>query len=331
MRLAIDAMGGDFAPQAVVEGAAQAARRFADLKVTLVGNKEQIEAELDKLEGDLPQLQVRHASQVVSMHERPIEAIKNKPDSSIRQGIGMVRADEADGFLSAGNTGAVVVASILLLKKLTGVHRPGIAANFPTAKGACTIIDVGANLSCTPGHLYQYALMGTVFRCDVLGSVEPTVGLLNVGAESLKGSDMLRETHGLLSRAPINFLGNIEGQDIAAGKSEVVVCEGFMGNVILKVCEGYGEQLLDAVFSQVKGHYTEEGPCLAVIKSVAERYDYTRYGGGVLLGVDGITIISHGRSNARAIESAVELGRSFFNSEGNCHIVELLEPSSEDK
>lgn len=328
MRLAVDAMGGDNAPAQVVAGALLALRRFPELEITLVGDKALIEAELEGLGERGPGLKVRQASETIAMDERPVEAIKDKPDSSIRQGIEMVREGSADGFLSAGNTGAVVAASILLLKKLSGVHRPGIATNFPTAKGTCTVIDVGANLNCNPTNLYQYGLMGSVFRQVVMGTPAPTVGLLNVGEEGVKGNNVLREAHALLANGPINFMGNVEGQDLPLGVSEVVVCDGFVGNVMVKLTEGFAEEMLASLKAKLRQRCAEDAPYFADIDAVAERHDYRRYGGGVLLGVEGITIICHGRSNARAIESAVALGRQFFNAHGHQKIVELLEGNS---
>jgi glycerol-3-phosphate acyltransferase PlsX len=327
MRLAVDAMGGDHAPAELVAGALRAFRKFPDFEVTLVGERAQIEAELEKLGEEPSAFKVRQASQAIGMDERPVAAVKDKPDSSIRQGIELVRDNEADGFLSAGNTGAVVAASILLLKKLPGVHRPGIAINFPTAKGTCTMIDVGANLNCNPTNLYQYGLMGSVFRQAVMGSPQPAVGLLNVGEEGVKGDDVLREAHALLADGPINFVGNVEGQQLPLGVAEVVVCDGFVGNALLKVCEGFAEEMLEAVRAKLRERCPENAACLGYVDAVAERHDYRRYGGGILLGVDGIAIICHGRSNARAIERAAALGRQFFNSHGRQKIVGLLERS----
>ena len=252
MRIALDAMGGDAAPAVNVEGALKAVERFPDAEVILVGDEAALSAELKRFGADTPRIRIRHASQVVGMDESPVEGLRRKPDSSIKRSVEMLAQKNADAVVSAGNTGAFVAATTFALRPLKGVKRPGIAVTFPipAGKGKCTVIDVGANIKCKPIHLLQYSIMATIYNQLIHKIEEPIVGLLNIGEEDAKGTDLVKETHALLSRSALKFKGNVEGRDILLGECDVVVCEGFVGNVILKLSEGIWEALLRSFYKE---------------------------------------------------------------------------------
>jgi len=309
MRIALDAMGGDFAPHEIVLGGVSAAEARPEHDILLVGDGAAIEAELGQSPGSVPSnISIVHASQAVGMGEKPVEAIRTKPDSSIMRAIRMVASGEADAAVSAGNTGAMVAAATLCLRLLGGVRRAGIAAHMPAAQGACTLIDVGANLNCKPIHLCQYGIMGSILHRSLHGVQEPRVGILNVGEEESKGAADIRRAAEMLARAPVNFRGNAEGRDIFNGRFDVVVCDGFVGNAILKACEGYGESLAEilrmAIFRDVWGRLSFN-LMRPVLLNLNRRVDFASYGGAPLIGVEGVVMICHGRSNAQAIANAV--------------------------
>src|SRR5438874_6079133 len=244
MRIALDAMGGDHAPGPIVAGAVQAVAEDPDIQVVLVGDREQIEASLAKAGGQLGErLTLHHCSQQVTMDESPVEALRKKPDNSISRTWQLMAERKVDAIVSAGNTGAMVAGGLRLRRFLKGVRRPGIATVMPTLKGPCVLIDVGANVSPKPSHLYAYGVMGSIFAKHILQREQPTIGLMNVGAEEAKGNELSKETFALFSSGPLSdqFVGNIEGRDIHRGGCDVVVTEGFLGNVILKVSEGLFE------------------------------------------------------------------------------------------
>ncbi|HID24596.1 MAG TPA: phosphate acyltransferase PlsX [Planctomycetaceae bacterium] len=272
-------------------------------------------------------LKLVHATQVVSMDEAPVSAVKHKIDSSIVKSVSMVAAGEADAVVSAGNTGAFVAAAQMLLRRLKGVKRPGIAATFPSLSGVCTVIDVGANIKCKPEHLYQYGVMASLFTREVVGRKEPRVGLLNIGEEDAKGNELVKQTRELLADSALNFVGNVEGRDIFRGECDVIVCEGFVGNVVLKVSEALAESLMDMLRAGTKKDvWCSLGLalCKPVLDDIQNRIDYSEYGGAPLLGVDGICIICHGRSDARAIANAVREAARFSQHQVNQQIVEEL-------
>jgi glycerol-3-phosphate acyltransferase PlsX len=327
MRIAVDAMGGDHAPAKIVEGAVLAAKEFADTEFILVGDQEAVKKELavNHAEG-VANLSITHAPEVMGMGEAPIEAVRGKRKSSVTMGVQLVAEGRAEAVFSAGNTGAAVAAATVLMKPLGAIKRPGIAVSFPTHFGTTTIIDVGANIHCQPIHLLQYAIMATVYSQQILGIRNPRVGLLNIGSEYKKGNELVRETRQLLEgHAHVNFIGNIEGYDIYRGVCDVVVCEGFVGNVILKVAEGLSGSLLDDVeeaFGKTSTGKTKE--CAGVIQQLRNRNDYAEYGGAPLLGVDGICIIGHGTSNERAVFNALRVARGFGGNHVIQHIAEAV-------
>jgi glycerol-3-phosphate acyltransferase PlsX len=316
--IAVDAMGGDDAPKAEVEGAIRAARSLG-IRVILVGKQDIVRAELGKHEdlGDLP-IEVHHASEQVTM-EDSVAKVRNKRDSSVRVAARLVRDGVADGFVSAGNTGAVMATSKLVQGMLPGVDRPALAAAFPTFKGTpVVVVDVGANVDCTPNMLAQFAIMGDIYSRVIFHTGRPRVGLLSIGEEEHKGNDLTRAATPLLKALPIHFIGNVEGRDIYAGDTDVIVCDGFIGNVALKVSEGLVEMVSKMLRASLKATIARKiGSLLAsaAFKEFKKRVDYSEYGGAPLLGVKGVCIITHGRPNANAIKNAIRVAAEF--AEGN--------------
>lgn len=252
MRIAVDAMGGDAAPSAIVQGAVNAANKFSDHEIILVGDSDQIRDELSKANSSSSNVSIVHASQVVGMNESATVALRKKSDSSITRSVELVAKKKADAIVSAGNTGATVATAALLLGTLEGVKRPGIAVSIPTLHGVCLVIDAGANIKCKPVHFLQNAIMASVFCKYILNIEKPKVGLLNIGEEDAKGNDLVKEAYTLLSNSHLNFIGNAEGRDVFDGNFDIVVCEGFIGNVLLKFAEGLSISLLSALVSEAK-------------------------------------------------------------------------------
>jgi glycerol-3-phosphate acyltransferase PlsX len=320
-RIAVDAMGGDAAPRSTVQGALQACDPAGDLRlpperVLLVGDRARIEAELPN--GN-PGFEIVHASQTIEMGESPAAALRAKPDSSIAICIEAVRGDRAGAVVSMGNTGAVVGAATLGLGCLEGVKRPGIAVTLELTGHPVTLIDMGANPSAKPQHLAQYGLMGSIYMRDCLGVKEPRVALLNIGGESSKGTDLTKEAHALLAESPLGFVGNIEGNDIFQGAADVVVTDGFTGNVVLKLMEGFSGFVLELVLGELRSHRVQWGP--GALVNVRKHIDYAEYGGALLLGVQGIVVKGHGRSDATAVANATTLAARALDAGVNQHIV----------
>lgn len=304
-------MGGDYAPAAVVSGALEA---VADLgiEVTLTGPQSVVDTELARQANPgLPAtLRVVHAPEVIGMAEQPVGSVRSKRQSSIVVGLGLVARGEADAFVTAGNTGAAMAAAVLELRRLPGIERPALATPFPTRSGPCLLLDVGANAEAKAQNLVQFAVMGAAYAERVLRLQHPRVGLLNIGEEESKGSAIYQEAHQLLRQAPLNFIGNVEGKDIPAGAADVVVMDGFVGNVMIKLAEGIGANLLDILRTEIRSNplTTLLGlGLLPVFRRVRHRLDYAEYGGAPLLGVNGVCIIAHGRSNPLAIRNAVRV------------------------
>ena len=317
--IAVDAMGGDDAPKAEVEGAIRAARSLG-IKVILVGKQDVVRAELRKHEDihDLP-IEVQHASEHITMDDSAAKAVKNKKDSSIRVAARLVRDGVADGFVSAGNTGAVMATAKVVQTMLPGVDRPALASVFPTLKGTpVVVVDVGANVDSSPRMLAQFAIMGDIYSRVIFHTHRPRVGLLSIGEEEHKGNDLTRAATPLLKALPIHFIGNVEGRDIYAGKTDVIVCDGFIGNVALKVSEGLVEMMSKMLRESLEATITRKiGSLLArtAFNEFKKRVDYSEYGGAPLLGVKGVCIVTHGRSNANAIRNAIRVAAEF--AEGN--------------
>ncbi len=306
-KIALDAMGGDHAPEEIVKGAVEAEKE-GELEIVLVGPEDRLEKELEKCGYTGNKITIADASEVIEMGDSPVWAIKNKRDSSIVVGIDLLKNKEASAFVSAGNTGAVVTAATLTLGKKKGVHRPALGAVFPFPAGPILCLDIGANAECKPEMLVQFAHMGSIYMEKIFKIEHPRVALLSNGEEESKGSPPVQKAHKLLKKAKINFIGNVEGRDLSKGVADVLVTDGFTGNVLLKTGEGLGEMLLHTLWEAVDGNpklneaVNVLGP---VLNSVIGTLDYTGYGGAVLLGVEGVVVVAHGRSNFKAIENAV--------------------------
>jgi glycerol-3-phosphate acyltransferase PlsX len=316
--LAIDAMGGDHGPHVTVSAALQALKRHRELKIILVGLQEAIEAEL-RANGVLvnDRLRIFHASEVVAMDESPQSALKNKKDSSMRVGINLVKGGEAQACVSAGNTGALMATARFVLKTLPGIDRPAIASTLPTRTGQTYMMDLGANADCTPEHLLQFAIMGAMLVSCVEHKERPSIGLLNIGSEDIKGNEVVKQAGELLRASHLNFYGNVEGNDIYKGTTDLVVCDGFVGNVTLKASEGLASMMGHFLTQEFKRNWVTKIMAMAampVLKAFKRRLDPRRYNGASFLGLRGIVVKSHGGADSfaflHAIETALEEARS---------------------
>lgn len=308
--VALDAMGGDGGVAVTVDGAVGAAREFG-LSVVLVGIEDEVARELSRFDTRGVDIRIRHAPEVVGMQESPSVALRKKKDSSIRVAIDLVREGEAEAMVSAGNTGAVMATGLVVLGPLAGVERPAIAAQIPTLDGHAILLDVGANVDCKPRHLVQFAIMGTVYARKMLGRSNPRVGLLSIGEEETKGNELTKEAFRSLEDVPeVEFIGNVEGVDVFNGKADVVVCDGFTGNVALKMGESAAEMLITLFKSELSRDLLGKAG-LFLLRGLLERFrrriDYTEYGGAPLLGVNGVVVIGHGRSTAKAIKNGIRV------------------------
>jgi glycerol-3-phosphate acyltransferase PlsX len=311
MRIVLDAMGGDHAPEVVVEGGVMAAREYG-IEVVLVGPQEVIEAELAKHDTAGLSLPVVHASQVIEMTDEPSMAARKKKDSSMVVGMNLVKNGEADAFTTAGNSGGALAAALFRLGRVKGIKRPALSTVFPTRKGLCFISDVGANTDCKPIYLLQFGIMGSAYAERVLGIPNPRVGIVSTGEEEGKGSILVKETFKLLKESDLNFIGNVEGKDIPAGLADVVVTDGFSGNIVIKLSQGVAALLMGVMEEEIKKRpQAMLGALLAkgALRKVKSRLDYSEYAGAPLLGVDGVVIVGHGRSNAKAIKNMVRVGK----------------------
>jgi glycerol-3-phosphate acyltransferase PlsX len=329
IRIALDAMGGDFAPAVPVMGAVEALSELpASCQIQLIGREAEIGAELDKHHDvSRDRVLVVNAEEVVEMSEKPLAAIRGKRRSSIRIGLELQKAGESDAFISAGNTGAVMAASTLLLGLHPGVDRPAIAALFPTAGKPTLVLDAGANVDCSPRELRGFAHIGAVYARDVLGRSDPGVGLLNIGEEQEKGNEAVRNTYELLSAdSGIRFVGNVEGRDILSGACDVTVCDGFVGNVVLKFYETVAH-LFRGLLEREMEQSVLQGEAM---RRVFKVLDYSEYGGAPLLGVRGVSIICHGRSPSRAIKNAIGVALQSVESQVNQHIAAELAGGESD-
>ena len=327
MRIAVDGMGGDKAPGVVVDGVVEAAKEYG-YEILLVGDEAALKKELERHKPYPRNITVVHSSEVVGMSEPATTSIRKKKESSISICIEMVRNGTADAMMSAGNTGAVVCAAAFKLGLLSGAERHGIAILFPTLKGPGMIIDAGANIDPKPSHLLQYGLMGDAYSKRILGRPNPTIGLLNIGEEETKGTDFVRETHKLLNESRLNFVGNVEGRDIFTGKCDVIVCDGFLGNVVLKVSESVAFTMVEFLKTELKRSLLARLSVLlakSAFKAFKSKIDYAEYGGAPLLGVNGAVIISHGSSNGKAIKNAIRVAAEFKEKDVNKHIMEEIE------
>jgi glycerol-3-phosphate acyltransferase PlsX len=309
IRIAIDAMGGDYAPRNVIEGALQALRETQNrFEVILVGPEQMLKKELQQVQKEKLHYQIIDASQVIDMHDSATAGVKQKRDSSINVGITLQKSGKADAFVSAGHSGAVMSTATLILGRIEGISRPTIGTFFPTERGACLLLDAGANVDCKSQHLYEFALMGSIYTSEMFQIQNPTVGLLNIGEEESKGNDTAKETFKLLKQSKLNFIGNVEGRDILTGKADVVVCDGFIGNIILKFGESVPsffksrvkEVIGKNLFMKILGVFIQK-----TMRAAFKSMDYEEYGGVPVLGVSGIAIIGHGKSTPKAIKNMI--------------------------
>ena len=315
VRVALDALGGDNAPGEVVLGAIQAAREYS-MGVYLVGREEAIRAELARHDTQGLDLPIVHTDEVIEMDDHPASAVRRKKNASMTLALQLVRDGLALGAVSAGNSGAMMAASLFTLKRIEGVDRPALGGIFPTRDGVSLVIDIGANTDCKPEYLQQFALMGSIYMERIFSVSSPRVGLLANGEEETKGNEQVQQAHQLLkanaATLGLNFIGNVEGRDIPAGGADVVVCDGFVGNVVLKLSEGLAETILGLLRTQMTSSLPSKLAAAVLrpgLRKVFRRMDYAEYGGVPLLGVNGSAIVSHGRSNAKAIKNALRVAR----------------------
>lgn len=334
MKIALDAMGGDFAPGNPVEGAVAALRDYSDISIIFVGDEARIRKELLRhdTEGLTDRISVHHASQVVDMGDSGLDSVRKKKDSSVSRAVDLVKDGEADAIVSAGHTGALVAAATIKLRTLPGIDRAGLAVLIPAEQGAFLLIDGGANIDPAPEHIVGFAVMGSIYSRELLGYPEPKVGLFNIGTEASKGTEFAKACHALLSRAPIHFAGNVEGHAIFRKPVEVVVCDGFVGNIVLKTIEGLAKSFFSWFRAELK-----QNPlrmlgallCRGAFRSIKNRTSTDEYGGTPLLGVNGICIKAHGNSSARALRNAVRAARAAVGQKVNDRIVEAIQSHHE--
>ncbi|HOV78538.1 MAG TPA: phosphate acyltransferase PlsX [Bacillota bacterium] len=327
MKIAVDAMGGDYAPREIVKGSVQAAAEYG-LPVILVGDEKLIRKELNVRDLD-GMISIVHAPEVIGMREHPAVAVRRKKDSSIVRATQLVKEGEAGALVSAGSTGAAMASALLGLGRIKGIDRPAIAGVLPSEQGLTVILDAGANVDCKPHHLLQFGIMGYLYAKKIFGLDNPRVGLLSNGEEDTKGNETTLSVYPLLSKAGINFIGNVEGRDIFTGNVDVVVCDGFIGNIVLKACEGLASSLFRMMREEISRSFMAMiGTVLAepALRGFRKRLDYAEYGGAPLLGVNGISIICHGSSTAKAVKNAVRVARE---SVDNC-LVDAIRDSIEN-
>ena len=317
MRIAVDAMGGDFAPKEIVRGAVDAAKKY-DCELVLIGDEEQIRAELHGADPAALHISIVHASEVIGMNEHPAEAVRSKKDSSVVVATRLVKEGSCDAVFSAGSTGAAVAAAQLILHRIRGVGRPSIATPMPTPDGVTLMLDSGANVDSKPEHLVQSAVMGSLYAQHVFGIEHPRVGLLNIGEEETKGNEQAKETYPMLkAESNIRFCGNAEGRDVPKGNFDVVICDGFVGNVVLKFAEGLAKTILGLIREEIRGAglMAKLGALLLMptLRRLGKRLDVREYGGAPLLGVNGYCVIGHGSSDAKSVASAIGVTVDYVN------------------
>jgi glycerol-3-phosphate acyltransferase PlsX len=331
MKIAVDGMGGDYAPEAIVEGAVLAAQQY-NAEIILVGDEVRLERELDRLHAHKLPITICHASEVVHMDEAPGMALRKKRFSSIRVAIELVRSGEAQAVVSAGNTGAALAATTMILKPLKGIDRPAIATLLPTQKGFTILLDAGANVDCKSTQLFQFGIMGNVFAKCIFDKPSPAVGLLAIGEEDSKGNDVTREAFLMLKQSHLNFIGNVEGKYFFRGIADVVVCDGFLGNIALKMCEGLAEmygQSLKAGFTKTLWRRLGALLLRPALNDIRQRVDASEYGGAPLLGVNGTCIIGHGSSTPKAIKNAIHMAQRFLDERVTERIQEDIERNND--
>ena len=331
--IALDAMGGDNAPVEIVKGAIDAVQKEPDMKVFLVGKQDVVEQELKKYQYNKGQIEVVHASEVIETAEAPVNAIRKKKDSSIVVGMKLVKEGKADAFVSAGSSGAILVGGQVIVGRIKGVERPPLAPLIPTEKGVSLLIDCGANVDARPSHLVQFAKMGSIYMEHVLGIKNPKVGIVNIGAEEEKGNALVKETFPLLKeQEDINFIGSVEAREIPHGQADVVVCEAFAGNIILKLYEGVGAVLISKVKEGLMTSLRSKIGALLIkpaLKSTLKQFDASEYGGAPLLGLKGLVVKTHGSSNAKEVSNTLAQCVTFKKQRINEKIQECIQSDQE--
>ncbi len=315
MRVAVDAMGGDHAPEEIVRGAVKAASE-SGVHITLVGDERAVKKELSAYPST-NLVATHHCNEVVRMDEHPIKAVRQKKDASIRVAYDLVKTGEADALVSAGNSGATVAAGIMTLGRVNSIYRPAIASIFPSEKGPVILIDTGANVDCRPTHLFQFGVMAYAFASSCLNMEDPKIGLLSIGEEGSKGNEQVHLTRELFEKSQLNFAGNIEGRDVFAGDVNIIVCDGFVGNVVLKLAEGMAETIIRLLKKELAASLLGRAGILLAgrsLKSFKRKLDYEEYGGAPLLGINGVGIVCHGGSSARAIKNSIKLAARYANN-----------------
>ncbi|RNC63136.1 MAG: Phosphate acyltransferase [Candidatus Dichloromethanomonas elyunquensis] len=331
MKIAVDAMGGDYAPAEIVKGALKAAAVYPHVQMILVGQKDKI---LEFIPGQKlgPNLEIYEASEVIAQDEHPAAAIKKKKDASIVVATSLVKEGTADALVSAGSTGAQMAAALLGLGRIKGINRPAIATVLPTLRAGKLLIDVGANPDAKPENLLQYGMMGSIYAEMILGIKEPKVALLNIGSEEGKGNELVQAAYGLLKNSSLNFIGNIEGRDIPYGTADVIVCDAFIGNIVLKTIEGMASSLFQLIKEKITANSVRKIGALLIkpgLKEIAHTLDYSEYGGAPLLGVNGTSVICHGSSKEKAIFNAIRVAKECIEEKIIEKITAHLEKTTE--
>lgn len=307
MRIVVDGMGGDHSPVEVIKGCIEAIKEMEG-HITIVGDETQIQRELDKYKHDKSRISVRHTSEVITNDDKPVKAVRSKKDSSIVVGLNMVKEKKADVFISAGNTGAIMTGALFILGRISGIDRPVIASTFPNINGVSLLVDSGANAECKPHNLVEFGIMGSIYCEKVLGFENPSVALVNIGSEEAKGTQVIQSAYQLMKETHLNFIGNIEAREIPEGKSDVVVCDGFVGNVILKASEGIADLFMTVFKQKLKESFLVKIGAFIMykkLKEIKKEFDYSEYGGAPILGVKGAVLKMHGSSKAKAVKNAI--------------------------
>ena len=327
MRIALDVMGWDHAPDEIIKGAKIACQKLDDIELILVGKNDIMSKEINKWSSfPKERVQLKTASQIITMNDSPAKALRKKKDSSINVGTNLVKENKADAFISAGNTGAVMAAGLFNIGRLSGIKRPSIATVFPSSEGETLVMDAGANTDCSPQNLLQFGIMAQIYTRNILKIDNPRLGLLNIGEEKKKGNKLTKNTYELFEddQRIDNFIGNVEGRDIFNGSCDIVICDGFVGNIVLKTTEGAASLMFDLIKENLQTDIRSKLGALLLkpyLKNMKSRLDYRQYGGAPLLGIDGVAIISHGSSDATAIYNAIKVAKDTVNE----NIVTLIE------
>jgi len=331
MKIAVDAMGGDFAPQSIIEGAFWASKKYG-MKVVLVGDEDQVSKELSKYPISKLPIYIHHAPYVVAMHDSPSQVIRKMKDTSIKIAIELAKEGEVSSVVSAGNSGAAMALAMYIFKKLNGIDRPAIATMNPTPKGSTVLIDSGGNVDCKPFHLIQFAIMGDAYAKYILGKGEPRIGVLSNGKEEGKGNELTREVHEILAETDMNYIGYVEGRDLNSGEVDVIVCDGFVGNVALKISEGLWGAISTILKGEAKDNIRAKVAYFLMkraMRRLEKKVDYSELGGAPLLGINGNCVICHGSSNGKAIMNAILLASNLAKNKLNEHLIQELQVKQE--